>query len=439
VSSKRARRLCSPGVYFGKVFPEPGLPPWGVPIILGYATRKTSPQWALLTNFQQFDLEFKQLPQSFLKLTVCGFFANGGDACYVVGMDNPHDPIAALESGLKQVETLETADLVCAPDIMHPTSASQCHELQVALLEHCDRLGDRFAILDARGDDPELTTAVAVANVKAQKRRLLGAVGAAKAANGALYFPWLDVSCRQSDADGGLRRRRSADPCVPPCGFVAGVYAQTDRNVGGVHKAPANVALNEVVDLRYEIDEDHQAHLNGEGINCIRSFPGRGIRIFGARTLASNSPISPEGRSGVRAFGSQTQLGGTLARRYNTTLDFSYINVRRLIIELTRWLRRTMDAVVFEPNGPQLWARVQRELEARLSEFRDSGALAGETAEEAFFVKCDAETNPQEVRDRGELVSEIGIAPSRPGEFLIVRVKHAPGGVSLAPPDQRPP
>ena len=120
-------------------------------------------------------------------------------------------------------------------------------------------------------------------------------------------------------------------------------------------------------------------------------------------------------------------------------MDFACVNVRRLVIELYRWLGREMSAIVFEPNGPQLWARVRRDLGTHLSELRESGALAGETSDEAFLIKCDAETNTPEVRNRGELITEIGIAPSRPGEFLVVRVKLAPGGVSLSPPDQRPP
>jgi phage tail sheath protein FI len=160
-----------------------------------------------------------------------------------------------------------------------------------------------------------------------------------------------------------------------------------------VFKAPANEEIRDAVNLEVLIDNSVQGELNTQGINCLRAFPGRGIRVWGARTLSRDS-------------------------------NWRYINVRRLFITIKRWIDLNMVWAAFEPNTPQLWVRIQRELSAYLTQLWRAGALKGETPEQAFYVKCDAETNPPEIREVGKVVTEIGFAPSSPAEFIFVRITH---------------
>ena len=176
---------------------------------------------------------------------------------------------------------------------------------------------------------------------------------------------------------------------IPPSGHVAGVWARTDQT-RGVWKAPANELIAGVLKVQNEITKGEQEILNPNGINAIRSFGSRGLRVWGARTLSSDP-------------------------------SWKYINVRRLfnmvestILEGTQW-------VVFEPNDQTLWQRVNRTVYAFLLGLWREGALFGASPSEAFFVKCDAETNPPESIDEGKLVVEIGIAPVKPAEFVIFR------------------
>jgi phage tail sheath protein FI len=237
--------------------------------------------------------------------------------------------------------------------------------LQQQLLEHCDRIGGRFALLDALpGADP-LTTSV----------RLRGT-------NGAVYYPWVSV----------------AQGLVPPCGHVAGVYSRR-----GVYRAPANESLEEVLDLEVRLNAAQQGPLNEAGINCLRAFPGRGVVVWGARTL-SRDPA------------------------------WKYVNVRRLFLAMQRWAERALAPATFEPNDPQLWARLDRELTGYLTGLFRDGALAGRTPQEAFFVKCNADTNPPEVRDAGQVVAEVGLATAAPCEFIVVRVVQTGGAAFFLGP-----
>jgi phage tail sheath protein FI len=214
--------------------------------------------------------------------------------------------------------------------------------------------------------------------------------------NGALYYPWIKVQT-PSMPQGAL---------MPPCGHIAGVYARTDQRTG-VHKAPANEALEGVLDLEREIDDLTQGQLNPQSVDCLRAFPGRGIRVWGARTLSNNSA-------------------------------WLYINVRRLFLTASRWIERNMSAMIFEQNDPSLWTRIERELTAYLNGLFQRGALKGSKPQEAFYVKCDAETNPSEVREEGRVVTEIGLAPAVPNEFVIVRIVHGASGVTISGPDLAP-
>ncbi len=184
---------------------------------------------------------------------------------------------------------------------------------------------------------------------------------------------------------------------------MAGIYARSDRRVG-VHKAPANERLEGALDLSRHLTEAKVGQLNDMGVNSLRAFPGRGMRVWGARTLADD-----------------------------TDTGVHYVNVRRLLVTMDRWLERFMTTVVFEVNDVRLWVRIMREVGAYCDHLFRQGALKGRTVAEAFYVKCDSETNSRDVIDAGMVVTEIGLAPIVPGEFIVVRMIHGDSGVNIEP------
>jgi hypothetical protein len=338
------------------------------------------------TAWPQFEETYGVLkPLGFLTDAVHGFFENGGLLCYVQVIAYDEDArLAALQAGLKTLEASSDYDLVCVPDIMWlqpPASealSAETVEMQSEVIRHCEATGDRFAILDSL---PQIMPE----EVQRQREGLSGE-------NAALYYPWVRVK----EGPG------KTDRYVPPCGHIAGVIARTDQAIG-VHKAPANELLEGVLDLAVVLDDENQAPLNEDGINCLRAFPRRGIRVWGARTLSHQSA-------------------------------WRYVNVRRIFITAARWIERNMTDVVFEPNTPDLWPRIVRDLTAYFTDLLEQGALAGRSAREAFYVKCDAETNPPELRETGVVVTEIGLAPDSPAEFIVVRIMHGQTGVRIITP-----
>jgi phage tail sheath protein FI len=182
------------------------------------------------------------------------------------------------------------------------------------------------------------------------------------------------------------------DMAMPPSGYIAGVWARNDSE-RGVHKAPANEPIRGINGVAFQVTRGEQELLNPRGINCIRSFTGRGHRIWGARTLSSDS-------------------------------SWRYLNVRRLFNYVERSIEQGTQWVVFEPNDHDLWARVTRDVTAFLKNVWLSGALFGKNPDEAFYVKCDEELNPPESRDAGILVIEIGLAPVKPAEFVVFRISQ---------------
>jgi phage tail sheath protein FI len=180
---------------------------------------------------------------------------------------------------------------------------------------------------------------------------------------------------------------------------VAGVFARCDQRVG-VHKAPANERLEGVLELETALTDDQQGPLNEQNVNCIRAFPRRGIRVWGARTLSSGSA-------------------------------WRYINERRVILTAVRWIDLNLADTVFEANTPRLWDRIVRELTAYLTDLVRRGALSAPPDGPAFYVKCDAETNPKEIQEAGVVVTEIGLRPARPAEFIVIRIIHSPTGVRV--------
>lgn len=374
-----------PGVYREEIFAksEAGLLT-GVPAFLGFASAGPVNQPQSLNLWTQFSSLFgKSLSNSYLYYAVRGFFSNGGTSCYIVRLDPALAPDMALRQGLESLAALDSVDLICVPDLPFLSrTPDQAQQMQATILDHCQQLGDRFAILDA-GKETTITT------VQQQQQSLSEHPGAM---NAALYFPWIQVE----NSPPGLR--------IPPCGHIAGVYSRSDRQIG-VHQAPANLLLEEVLDLSPALSYADQMTLStasqAGGINYLRMLPGRGIRIWGSRTLSQ-------------------------------TLDWQYINVRRLFLTVARWGDRHLADVAFEPHNFQLWVRIERELTAFCNSLFQQGALQGATASAAFYVTCNEETNPPEVRALGQVVAEIGLAPTVPNEFIVVRLIHGSHGVTLS-------
>ena len=239
--------------------------------------------------------------------------------------------------------------------------------VQLSLVAHCENLTSRFAVLDIPQDKKN------VADVQ-NHRNIFDSTYAA------MYHPWLQVF-------DPLERRNIF---IPPSGSVVGIYARTDTS-RGVHKAPANEVVRACLGLDCQYNKGEQDILNPKGVNLIRYFTGQGIRVWGARTVTSN------------------------------TL-WKYVNVRRLFIFLEESIKRGTNWVVFEPNDEQLWARVQRTIDAFLTRVWRDGALMGSSAAEAFFVKVDRSTMSQDDIDNGRLICVIGVAPVKPAEFVIFRI-----------------
>jgi len=285
---------------------------------------------------------------------------------------------AARREGIGALEALDDVTMVAVPDLMSAYLAKAIDlngvkSVQSAVLAHCERMRYRFAILDA----PPGMSPQEVADWRMNQAGY-------DSKYGALYYPWIAMPSTSGQT-----------MLVPPSGHVAGIYARVDGE-RGVHKAPANEVVLGAIGLEVHVTKGEQDLLNPMGVNCIRAFPGRGIRVWGARTLSSDPA-------------------------------WRYINVRRLFNYVEASIERGTQWVVFEPNDADLWARVRRDISAFLRMVWRSGALFGATPEEAFYVKCDEELNPLEVRDAGQLIIEIGMAPVKPAEFVIVRISQWAG------------
>jgi len=372
----------TPGVYREDISLAPSTAPLtGVPAFLGLTVKRPDatddPGALAVRRWPEFENKFGGPPpqQGYLAQAVRGFYDNGGGLCFVQPIEDLTE--GALKQGLTAIASLDI-DLVCTPDIMAP-SVDNPIALQGAVLDHCRTAGDRMAILDSLRN-------AGVSLVENNQHKKLLEMGSS-AVNGALYYPWIQAY------EGRI---------VPPCGHVAGVYARSDRKYG-VHKAPANEVLQGVSDLVPNVSDADQAELNPIGVNCLRAFPGRGIRVWGARTL-SREPA------------------------------WTYISVRRLFLTVGRWIERNLTDFAFEPNDARLWSSIERELTIYFSDLLRQGALKGATATEAFYVKCNAETNPQEGREAGKVVTEIGLAPSVPAEFIVVRIITGTSGITIAGP-----
>jgi hypothetical protein len=254
-------------------------------------------------------------------------------------------------------------------------SLEDIYRVQQATVDHCERLRYRIAVLDAPlfsapGESRELQ--------EIQSWRQLF-----DSSYAALYFPWTIVY-------DPLQLGGSPVRTIPPSGHVVGTYATYDLSVG-VHRAPANLALSWIQALGTEVSAVQQGLLNPEGINCLRVFPSRGVRVYGARTLSSDPA-------------------------------WRFVNVRRLMMMIEKAAEYSLQWAVFEPNNAQLRLAITSALTVFLESVYEGGALAGTTDAQAFFVKCNASNNPPDVADAGQLLAEVGIAPAIPAEFIVFRV-----------------
>ena len=336
----------------------------------------------LVTNWTQFKQNFGDINtgNQYLAQAVYGFFNNGGTRCYVVRMTD----VSGIDGALAKLATIDEVALVAAPLALgsDAASATLLNSVQGKLLDHCTSLGDRFAILDS-------TLKITNDNFGVTSNNTGIWVPGNAGGYGAFYFPWIKVD------DPDPLKPAGSTVLVPPCGHVAGVYARVDAN-RGAYKAPANEQLLGVRGLAYDLTKNQQAGLNVKGVNCLRSFYGTPL-IWGARTVASD-PV------------------------------FRYVNVRRVMNFLRESIDQGVRWAVFEPNSPALWQRITRSVgDFLLGQWRD-GAPFGATPKEAFYVRCDATTNPPDVRDQGQVVTEVGVAIVKPAEFVVFHVQQQTGG-----------
>jgi uncharacterized protein len=274
--------------------------------------------------------------------------------------------------GLQALKNIDEISMVAIP-------GRTSQPIQEAVINHCELMRYRFAVIDSQKKDGMAQVQVHRSNYDTKY--------------GALYYPWLAIPDPFPD-----NPRVTGNVLIPPSGHMMGIYARSDIE-RGVYKAPANEVIRGIADLEVKLMKEHQDILNPRNINVLRNFRenNRGLRVWGARTLSSDP-------------------------------DWKYINVRRLFIFIEKSIDRGTQWVVFEPNDEQLWARVKRVISAFLTQVWRDGALMGLKPEQAFFVKCDRTTMTQNDIDNGRLIVLIGIAPVKPAEFVIFRIGQWTGG-----------
>ena len=311
---------------------------------------------------------------------ILGKGALSGSISFAGGSDGTMDAVNAgtfigvdkgpgQRTGIASFQENDIASVIAVPGVTIP-------EVIVALVSHCENEKNRFAVIDI---PQELRKTADIITYR----------GMIDSTYAAMYHPWIQVYDRVA----------KKPAYIPPCGAVMGVYSRTDVS-RGVHKAPANETVA-CTGLSVNYTAAEQDILNPAGVNLIRALPGQGIRIWGARTASSNSA-------------------------------FKYINVRRLFIFVEQSIRVSTNWVVFEPNNSSLWARVQMTVSSFLESLFRAGMLAGETPAEAFYVNIGTATMSQDDIMNGRLICEIGIAPSRPAEFVIFRVTQFTAGAGAA-------
>lgn len=290
-------------------------------------------------------------------------------------------------SGIQGLFEIDEITMIASPDLMlaHQVGLlddDQLHGLMELMISLCENASpnppNRMVVLDTPFDRVKPQHVANWLELDFNRRSMFAA----------LYYPWIKVP---------NPRNQGKPILIPPSGYMMGVWSRVDET-RGVYKAPANETPRGVIGLSYDCNFREQELLNPKGINCIRTFPNRGIRIWGARTL-----VEPD------------------------KTEWRYISVRRLVSYIEKSIENGTQWVVFEPNDQDLWARVTRTVSNFLERIWREGALFGGTPEQAFYVKCDETLNTPDTMILGRLYVEIGICPVRPAEFVIFRISQWTG------------
>lgn len=322
-----------------------------------------------------------------------GFFRNGGTKAFVARIDD----VDQLEDVLEQFRSIDELAIIAAPGL--PKSPDTWE----ALIDHVEDRENCFAILDSElvvndGNDNDLDIE--------QLSYTSGGISQAlprPSKDAAFYFPHIEVidpakQLQDSDLTRKVNPKYRGRTYVPPSGHIAGIYSMTDEQ-RGVHKAPANCVIRGAIEVKYYVSKPMQELLNPQGVNAIRIMNGA-VTVWGARTIGGDA-----------------------------NGEWKYVSVRRLFLFLQKSIEQGTAWIVFEPNDEALWAKIRLNISAFLKNVWRSGALFGSTPEESFYVKCDAELNPPEVRDVGQVITEIGVAIVRPAEFVIFRITQSTGAL----------
>lgn len=295
------------------------------------------------------------------------FFLTGGNDGAIPGQlayEGEENLDTNAKSGLKAFEDIEDISIVAAPGSSFVDTEAQ--GVANALIAHAQAMRYRIAVIDSiKGQS--------IAQTRAYRAKF-------DSSYAAFYYPWVRII----DPETGVEN------VYPPSGFVAGIYARNDIN-RAVYKAPANEVVNLALGFEKSINKAQQEVLNPEGINAFRYFEGRGMRLWGARTMSSDP-------------------------------EWKYVNLRRYFAYLERSIDKGTQWAVFEPNGDRLWANVKRTIDDFLLNEWQSGALLGDKPDRSYFVKCDRSTMTQNDLDNGRLVCQVGVAALRPAEFVIFRI-----------------
>jgi phage tail sheath protein FI len=273
--------------------------------------------------------------------------------------------------------------LVAMPDLIGDLGAAAGLDVQQQAAARADALHDRLVLIDL---PHEYLDSIAAAG-QADKFRSADLADAARAA--AAYHPWLAVQDPLGGTANPLRQ-------IPPCGHVAGLISRYDRE-RGAHYTPANATLEGAIDVATSYALEERASLNGAGVSVVRCMPGRGVQVWGGRTLNCDDP-------------------------------WRFVAHRRLIHRLVRTIRQVAEPLVFDNNGPALWLALARAVTTILVEAYRAGGLKGDRPDQAFRVRCDATNNPPEETDLGRVLCEIDVAPAVPMEFITLRVALSDSG-----------
>jgi len=362
---------------------------------LGTADKDQPPNTPIwVSTWQEFEDKFVDLESTgdlpLLTDSVYGWFTNGGGPCYICRIPPTQD---TLQPALTALEEKPDVTMVAVPglsDIDGILPGDQAGQ-QTLVVSHCQAMGNRVALLDLPdGTPPQTQDAV---DDSGDPVPVLGAADVAntitltptQATFATVYYPWMLAPSVYKNSNARY---------IPPSGHVAGTWARTDTE-RGVYKAPANVTVLGILGLEFTLTDQTQAPLNEVGINCLRTFPGQGSLVWGARTQAAKDP---------------------------SDLDFRYVNIRRYVCFLDDSITQSTKWAVFEPNNAELQAKVAGAVSSFLVDQWRTGALVGATAPEAFYVVCDATNNTPITMAEGNLFCDIGVALTRPAEFVYFRV-----------------